>query len=157
MNPRSTIHTQFVIEREFPASPARTFRAWSDPQAKRRWFVCHDDMANTGYELDFRPGGNELNRVVTPAGTVHLFQARFFDVVPDQRIVYAYDMHVGERHLSISLATVEFEAGGAGTRMRFTEQVVFLDGYQDREERIRGTELGLDRLALLLDEPAVAH
>jgi len=114
-------------------------------------------MANTGYELGFRPGGNELNRVVTPAGIVHLFQARFFDVVPDQRIVYAYDMHVGERHLSISLATVEFEAGGAGTRMRFTEQAVFLDGYQDREERIRGTELGLDRLALLLHEPAVAH
>ena len=34
--------------------------------------------------------------------------------------------------------------------MVFTEQVAFLDGHQDRGERIRGTELGLDRLSLLL-------
>ena len=153
----TTVHTDFVIERELPATPARAFRAWATPEAKRRWFVCHDDMVNVGYELDFRPGGHELNRVRRPDGVEHLFQARFFDIVPERRIIYGYHMQVGAQRLSVSLATVEFEPGGAGTRMRFTEQVAFLDGYGDREDRIRGTAEGLDRLALLLHEPERAH
>jgi uncharacterized protein YndB with AHSA1/START domain len=128
------------------------FRAWTDPEAKRRWCVCDDGMVNTEYRIDFRPGGSELNRVVTPEGTVHLFQAHFLDIVPDHRIIYAFDMHVGERRISASLATVQFDPGGRGTRMTFTEQVAFLDGWHDREDRIRGTNEGLDRLELeLLD------
>jgi hypothetical protein len=35
--------------------------------------------------------------------------------------------------------------------MIFTEQIAFLDGYSDREERIRGTEIGLDKLVLSLE------
>jgi hypothetical protein len=59
-------------------------------------------------------------------------------------------MHLAETRLSASLATVEFHSADQGTRMVFTEQVAFLDGHLDRGERIRGTELGLDRLSLLL-------
>ena len=150
MTQRSVSHTSFVIEREFTASAQRVFRAWSEPEAKRRWFACHDDMVNAGYSIDFRPGGSEMNRVVTPDGTVHLFQAHFLDIVVDHRIIYAYDMHVGDKRISASLATVQLEPGGRGTRMIFTEQVAFLDGYQDRADRIRGTNDSLDQLELEL-------
>ena len=150
MSESSASHTTFVIERLFPATPRRVFRAWSDPEIKRRWFACHDDMINTGYEIDFRPGGREMNRVETPSGGVHLFQSHILDIVPDARIIYAYEMSLNGKRLSASLATVEFAPAPEGARMVFTEQVVFLDGYIDREDRIRGTEMGLDRLALEL-------
>jgi uncharacterized protein YndB with AHSA1/START domain len=143
---RESEHASFVIERRFPAPVARVFRAFSDPERKRRWFGCHDDWRTVAYELDFRPGGTELNTVERPDGVVHRFAAHYFDIVPDERIVYAYDMHVGPARISVSLVTITFEPVRAGTKMLFTEQVVFLDGHGDLDERREGTELGLSRI-----------
>ena len=38
MTDRSIAHGTFVLERTYPASPARVFRAWADPSIKKRWF-----------------------------------------------------------------------------------------------------------------------
>ena len=48
--------------------------------------------------------------------------------MPDERIVYTYSMHLDQTLLSISVATVEFRAEGAGTRLVLTEQGAYLDG-----------------------------
>jgi uncharacterized protein YndB with AHSA1/START domain len=44
-----------------------------------------------------------------PTGGQSPPDARYCDIVPDQRIVYTYDMHMGEMRISVSLATVEFK------------------------------------------------
>jgi uncharacterized protein YndB with AHSA1/START domain len=79
-------------------------------------------------------------------GRVSSFDAHYQDIVPDQRIVYTYDMHLNETRISVSLATVEFKPAGAGTRMIFTEQAVFLDDFDDAGGRERGTRALLDNL-----------
>lgn len=154
MSARSTDHGTFVIERTFSASVERVFAAWSDAETKRRWNACHDDWKTVEHRLDFRVGGEEMNDVVRPDGVVHAFRARFHDIVPGERIVYAYDMHVGDAHISISLVTVTFERSARKTRMTFTEQVVFLDGHGDLDERREGTEVGLARIAPELERGA---
>ena len=73
--------------------------------------------------------------------------------MPDRRIVYAYDMYVDDAKISVSLATVEIAPEGSGTRMRFTEQAVFLDGYDDAGSRERGTGGLLDSLGKALGQP----
>lgn len=150
MNARSAAHSTFVIERHFAAPPARVFAAWSNADAKRRWCSCHDDWGKVDYRLDFQVDGIETSTVVAPDGTVHAVKTRFLDIVPNQRIVYAYDMHVGEARLSVSLVTVMFEPAGNRTKMTFTEQVVFLDGYDDHGSRRDGTGAGFDRLEIEL-------
>jgi uncharacterized protein YndB with AHSA1/START domain len=150
VNTRSAAHSTFVIERRFTAPVERVFAAWSDADTKRQWFSCHDDWSTVEYQLDFRVGGTERNAVVTDEGVVHTFHARFFDIVPGERIVYAYEMHVGDARISVSLVTVVFERSRATTDMTFTEQVVFLDGHGDGDERREGTEVGLDRLVAAL-------
>jgi uncharacterized protein YndB with AHSA1/START domain len=67
--------------------------------------------------------------------------------VPDERIVYAYDMHLDDRRISVSLATVELKAARAGARLIFTEQGAFLDGLDTPEQREQGTGSLLDALA----------
>jgi len=146
MSERSTRHATFVIERTYAASPARVFRAWADPRAKARWFACHDDWEPGPHELDFRVGGRERLRTRPPGGVVHAYDAHYQDIVPDRRIVYTYDMHLDETRISVSLATVELEPEGGGTRLTFTEQAVFLDGYDDVAQREEGTRAGLDNL-----------
>jgi uncharacterized protein YndB with AHSA1/START domain len=143
---RSAEHSTFVIERRFAAPVERVFASWSEAAKKRRWFACHDDWSTVRYELDFRVGGSEHNAVATDRGVLHTFDARFYDIVPLSRIVYAYDMLVGQERISVSLVTVVFAESGAHTKMTFTEQVVFLDGHGDSDERREGTEVGLDRL-----------
>ena len=67
----------------------------------------------------------------------------------DARLVYVYDMHLNGTHHSVSLATVEFAPDGAGCQLRFTEQVVFVDGTKSHEgtaAREGGTAAHLDRI-----------
>jgi uncharacterized protein YndB with AHSA1/START domain len=153
---RSTQHATFVLERTYDTSPARVFSAWSDPAAKARWFGGGDDEAGE-YELEFRVGGRELNRGVAPDGQVYTYEARYQDIVRDERIVYTYDMHLDETRISVSLATVEFKAEGTGTRLVYTEQGAFLDGEDKPEYREQGTGGLLDALgAELQRQPANA-
>lgn len=138
MSERSTIHATFVIERAYDASPTRVFDAWADPQAKASWFGPAE--AGKGeHSLEFAVGGRERLTVSTPDGTLYTYEARYQDIVDGARIVYVYEMHRGDTRISVSLATVEFEAAGTGTRLTFTEQGVFLDGHDTPAEREHGT------------------
>ena len=156
MKERTTQHDTFVIERHYPVKPARVFAAWADPVAKARWFAGSGAAKSDGRELDFRVGGRERVRTAVPGGPVHAFDGEYRDIVTDQRIVYCYDMYVGEARISVSLATVEFYAEGSGTRMVFTEQVAFLDGYDDAGSRERGTQKLLEQLAASLAAASLA-
>lgn len=146
MTERSTTHGTFVIERTYDASPARVFKAWADPAAKARWFVGPATWQFIERSIDFRVGGKERLSGRHGTGTVSTFDGSYHDIVPDQRILYSYDMHLDERHISVSLATVELKAAGTGTRLVFTEQAAFLDGYDDGGGRERGTSMLLDQL-----------
>lgn len=144
------IHTSFVLDRTFAASPAEVFHAWADPDAKRAWSDCHADHT-THYSLDFRIMGRESHRVDDPVRGVQLIEKVFFDIVPARRIVFAYDISLNERRLSVSLVTVEFEAARQGTKMLYSEQLAYLDGHQDLSQRIHGTAEALDRLRLAVE------
>jgi uncharacterized protein YndB with AHSA1/START domain len=109
MSKTPAVHTHFVIERTYGASPAEVFHAWADTDAKRQWFDCH--VENTAeYSLDFRPLGRETHKVISLEHGVQLIEKVFFDIVPDSRIVFAYDISLNERRLSVSLVTVETTA-----------------------------------------------
>ncbi|MBX3607214.1 MAG: SRPBCC family protein [Piscinibacter sp.] len=149
MKPLPSTHTDFVIEREFAAPPEAVFQAWADPEAKRRWSDCHAEHT-TDYQLDFRPFGHETHRVDYPDGRVQQIEKVFFDIVAARRIVFGYDIRLDDRRLSVSLVTVEFFASRRGTRMVYTEQLAYLDGHQDLDQRRRGTQESLDRLGAQL-------
>ncbi len=147
---RSVVHATFSLERIYDASPAQVFRALSDKAAKARWFEGGDGWTALEREMDVRPGGRERAKGRWPSGMVTTFDAVYFDVVPNQRLVYTYEMHLDDRKISVSLATIELKPEGAGTRLRVTEQGAFLDGYDDAGSREHGTGLLLDRLGASL-------
>jgi uncharacterized protein YndB with AHSA1/START domain len=147
---RSTQHATFSIERTFASTPALVFAAWAEPRAKARWFAGPDNWKETIREFDFRVGGRERLSGIWPGGRVSAFDARYLDIAPSQRIIYVYDMHIDGAKISVSLATVEFKPAAIGTRMIFTEQGAFLDGYDDAGSREQGTRGLLDKLEAAL-------
>lgn len=144
---RSTQHTTFTIERYLEHSPSLVFSAWSSAEAKSKWFAGGDAVATEQRELDFRIGGREQLRCTWKSGTISDFISRYFDIVENQRIVYAYDMYLDQRKLSVSLCTVEFIPSSKGCLMKFTEQCAFLDGYADNGSREHGTQQLIEQLA----------
>lgn len=147
MGERTTQHATFVIERTLKHSPAKVYAAWADPVAKAKWF---GGTAGKWQELirenDFRVGGQDRLKGAWDTGVTSDFVCRYQEIVPNERIVYVYDMHMGDRKLSISLATIEFKAVSGGTRMVVTEQGAFLDGYDDAGSREQGTRGLMDKL-----------
>ena len=153
MTARSTKHATFTIERVYDATPERVFNAWADPAAKTRWFGGPDE-GGSEYELDFRVGGHELNRGGTPDGVVYTYEAVYRDIAPNERIVYTYEMYMGDARISVSVTAVELAPEGAGTRLTFTEHGVFLDDLDSPALREEGTGHLLDALgADLRGEP----
>jgi uncharacterized protein YndB with AHSA1/START domain len=134
----SVLHSTFVIERTYPASPRRVFNAFADPAIKSHWFGS-DDFPSSHYALDFRVGGREINRGGPPDGPVYTFEARYADIVPNERIVTTYDMYMGEQRISVSVATVELVPDGSGSRMVYTDQGAYFDGLDTPEQREHGT------------------
>jgi uncharacterized protein YndB with AHSA1/START domain len=142
-------HDTFVIERTYNVPVTQVFQAWADPILKARWFAGSADALDAGYELDFRVGGREVNRGGPPGGPVYTYESQFRDIIPEQRIVYTYEMFADEKRISVSVATVQFHSQGAMARLVLTEQGVYLDGYDTVAQREEGTRSLLDSLAAL--------
>ena len=134
---RSTTHSTFVIERTYDASPERVWSAWADPQKKLAWFGPMELKGE--HELEFRVGGHERMSVRIPDGAVYLFDSEFQDIVEQRRIVHTYEMYRDEQRMSVSVATLELQPDGEGTRLTLTEQGVFLDALDTPAEREHGT------------------
>jgi uncharacterized protein YndB with AHSA1/START domain len=141
------IHGSFTIERTYDAEPARVFKAFADPQSKARWFARSPGLQVLKREMDFRLGGTETVQGRFADGRESKFVARYHEIVPNERLVYVYDLHANGGFMSVSLATIELTPQGSKTALRFTEQVVFIDGHDGTEARRQGTTFLFEQLA----------
>jgi uncharacterized protein YndB with AHSA1/START domain len=155
----------FTIERTFKASPKRVFAAWSTAEAKAKWFAGGPGWNEQIREFNFREGGED--RLVgvwkgAPTEDFHAgldatsdFRNRYWEIIPEKRIVYTYDMHLNGVRISVSLATIEFNQSGTGTKMKLTEQGAFLAPFDpkgdDNGQRKQGTIELVDKLEKFLD------
>jgi uncharacterized protein YndB with AHSA1/START domain len=142
----SAVPSTFTIERTYEATRAQVYRALTDPEAKAQWFGAGGAFKPLERMMEVRNGGRELFKARWDSGMVTTFEAHYHDVVPEERLVYAYSMYLDERKISVSLATFELKPAGSGTRLVLTEQGVFLDGYDDAGSREHGSGWLLDAL-----------
>jgi uncharacterized protein YndB with AHSA1/START domain len=152
MEDRSVTHNTFVIERSYPTTPERVFAALADPDKKRRWFAAESTTQEVeSFEMDFRVGGKERARYRFKSGSPFpgvalVNDASYQDIVPNQRVVVASTMTVGERRISASLATFELLPANEGTNLIFTHQGAFFEGSDGPERREGGWRRLLDLL-----------
>jgi uncharacterized protein YndB with AHSA1/START domain len=147
-------HGTFTIEKVYDASLRRVFGAWADREIRARWFSCPQEVEELERSHDFRAGGSEVLEARWPTGMVSRFDASYREVAPDERIVYLYDMRIDGQLISVSLVTVELSAEGARTRLKFTEQGAYREGWDDIQERKAGNGEHLDNLANVLAREA---
>ncbi len=148
---RSVVHGAFHLERTYEATADDVYKALSDEAAKSRWFFGPAGWRLIERVMDFRVGGRERVQGRIEGGVTTTFDAVYHDIVPRERIVYTYEMHLDDRKISVSLATLQIKPEGRRrTRLLVDEQGAFLDGYDDLGSRERGTAELLDKLGASL-------
>jgi uncharacterized protein YndB with AHSA1/START domain len=150
MSERSVTHATFTLERTYDAPPSKVFNAFADPAIKRRWFVEGEGWEVEEFTGEFKVGGVERSRFRFRGGAPVRNDTTYHDIVPNERIIFAYSMTIGDNRISSSLATLQFKPSGTGTQLVFTEQGAFLDGLDSAGPREEGWKELLDALGRAL-------
>ena len=151
MTERTANHHTFVIEREFPYDPTLVFFAYSNADAKKEWFAGPPDWVEGPSHFEFAVGGRETSSGGPEGGPMHIYNGTYLEIVPNERIINAFSMYADETILTASIGTTEMRAAGRGTKLKYTEQIVFLDGSDHLPERIQGTEAMFQLMADYMD------
>ncbi|WP_220151359.1 SRPBCC family protein [Thalassospira profundimaris] len=150
---RSVVHATFSLERTYDASVALVWKALTLPEAKAQWFGAPpEELEVLESNMDVRPGGRERLKGRWVSNVVSTFDATYYDVIENERLVYCYEMHLDDHKISVSIATLQLQAIGKKTRLMLTEQGAFLDGYDDAGSREHGTNELFDKLGTVLSQ-----
>ncbi len=127
----TAIHNTFVIERNFPQSPARVFSAFAQPALKRRWYA-EGDHEIKDFHMDFRAGGKEQFRYRFKdghpiAGSEIANESVFQEIADEKRIVMTSRMSLNGKPIVVMIATFEFLPGQKGTDLILTHQGTYID------------------------------
>ncbi len=144
----STEFETFDVTREIAAAPETVYRLWTDPELKPQWFAWDtpDGWHTDSYTADLVEGGTERAVFRNAQASQFTYAARLIQLRPNARLIYSYTMASQDQMISASLSTVTLAAGGKGTRLIYTEQIVFLDEGDRLEYRLAGTEDLLNRM-----------
>ena len=155
MTDQTVTHAAFTLERVYDAAPSRVFHAFTDHDARQRWFFKSDSWALHDHtDGGAAVGARESSRFSPPGSDAQITNdSVYLDIVPNERLIFAYAMTIDGKPISASLATAEFRAEGQGTRLIFTEQGAYLDGPGETgvEGREEGTRLMLEDLGREID------
>src|SRR5512133_246410 len=109
---------ELVVTRTFDAPPHIVFKAWSQPDIFRRWWVPKSatGVSLVSCDMDVRIGGKYRLEFSAGGAETMAFFGKYIDVVPDQRIVWTND-----EEEEGAVTTVIFEEQGGKTLLTFHE------------------------------------
>jgi uncharacterized protein YndB with AHSA1/START domain len=128
-----------ALERSYPVAPEKVWRAWTDPEALKRWWgpKAVGDQVSLA-QLDVRVGGRFRIVFGGSQGKDHEVQGVYKEVVPNRKLVFTWTWpnSTPERE---SLVTIVFKAAGAGknagTELEFLHAQLFDEAVRDGHKR----------------------
>jgi uncharacterized protein YndB with AHSA1/START domain len=122
------------LRRHYPVAPEKVWRAWTDPEAIKRWWGPGGNEPVSLAELDVRVGGRFRIVFGGPQGTEHEVQGVYKEVVPNRRLAFTWTWPrtTPERE---SLVTIVFKADGGGTELDFLHAQLFDESVRDGHRR----------------------
>lgn len=137
---------ELVVTRMFDAPPSTVYRAWSQPELFRRWWVPKSiaGISLLSCEMDVRTGGKYRLEFGAGGSDTMAFHGKYLEVVPNERIVWTNDE--GEEG---AVTTVIFEDRGGRTFLTFHE---IYPSREALEEALQGSANALPEQLEQLDE-----
>lgn len=105
---------ELVLTRLIDAPRHKIYKAWTDPELLKQWFVPKP-WTISRVEIDVRPGGSSLVVMRDPEGNEYPNQGVYLDVVENERIVvtdaYVSAWQPSEKPFMTAIVTLEDEGG----------------------------------------------
>ena len=122
------------LQRIYPVAPEKVWRAWTDPEAIKRWWGPGGYDLVSLAELDVRVGGRFRIIFGGPDGKAHEVQGVYREVVPPRKLVFTWTWpnSTPERE---SLVTIVFRRTAQGTELDFTHAQLIDDTVRDNHRR----------------------
>ena len=123
-----------VLHRKFPVAPEKVWRAWTDPEAIKRWFGPGGPQKVSLAELDVRVGGRFRIAFGGPEGEEHECAGVYREVVPNRKLVFTWcwPNSTPER---VSQVSITLRAAGGGTDLVFLHEQFFDETVRDNHKR----------------------
>ena len=136
-----------TLTRRYPVAPEKVWRAWTDPQALKRWFGPGPGEPVSIAEAELRVGGRFRIVFGGPDGNANECAGVYREIMPNRRLVFTWHWPrtTPER---VSLVTLTFTQIG-----RETEFVLRQDQFFDetaRDGHKQGWTASLEKLAVFL-------
>lgn len=137
---------ELVVTRMFDAPPSIVYRAWSQPELFKRWWMPRSvsGVSLVACDLDVRTGGKYRLEFGAGGGETVAFYGKYLEVVPNERMVWTNDE--GEAG---AVTTVTFEDRGGKTLLTYHEA---FPSKEALEEALQGAAAGLPEQLDQLDE-----
>jgi uncharacterized protein YndB with AHSA1/START domain len=128
MTEPKVVHSTFVVERGFSKPVEAVFAALSKPEKVKQWFAAGEKHDLIEFNLNFAEGGTQRlvyrMREGTPAaGLVIDNEARFQEIVSNDRVVMATTMKFNGKRVVASQITFELVPVEKGTDLICTDLI----------------------------------
>ena len=123
-----------TLTRSYPVAPEKVWRAWTDPQAVKKWWGPGGNEPVSLAELDLRVGGRFRIVFGGPDGKAHECAGIYREIVPNRRLVFTWTWpnSTPERE---SLVTVTLKPDGDGTMLTLLHEMFFDEDARDRHSK----------------------
>ena len=137
---------ELVVTRTFDAPPSTVYRAWSQPELFRRWWMPKSvsGVSLLSCDMDVRTGGKYRLEFGTGGSDTMAFYGKYLEVVPNERIVWTND-----EDEEGAVTTVTFEDQGGTTLLTFHE---VYPSKEALEEALQGSAAAMPEQLEQLDE-----
>lgn len=142
-----------ITQAEFGASPARLFKAWTEPDEIRAWFGRAPNSV-VHAAIDLRVGGTWRFAFSDAPGAINALHGEYIEITPDKKLVFTWIHQQTAPNGALqesaqSQVTVLLEPCGSGARL-----TVRHEGIQEESGRLgvsEGWSYGLAGLLAMLD------
>lgn len=143
-----------ITEAEFKASPARLFKAWTEPSEIRGWFGGGPNKVVNAV-IDLRVGGAWRFVFNDTPGAINALYGKYVEIVPDRRLVFTWIHERTTEDGAVvktvpSQVTVELNPQGTGSRLTVRHEGIVLES--GRLGVGEGWSYGLSRLIEMLEK-----
>jgi uncharacterized protein YndB with AHSA1/START domain len=140
-----------ILTRRMTVSPARVWRAWTEPELLKQWFTPKPVVTREAV-IELKPGGRFYTVMVLPDGTEMAGDGCFLVVEPERRLVFTDCLAPGFRPAAEPFFTAEIvlEPDGAGTL--YTARAMHANADTRRKHEEMGFHDGWGTAATQLEE-----
>jgi uncharacterized protein YndB with AHSA1/START domain len=129
-----------ALSRRYPVAPEKVWRAWTDPQALKRWFGPGPGEPVSVADIDLRVGGRFRIVFGGADGNANECAGVYKEVVPNRRLVFTWHWPrtTPER---VSVVTITFTKVDGGTELALQHEQFFDEAARDGHQRGWGKAL----------------